>query len=653
MSMIDRVVKKAQRRMLMQRLLDEMWLWLLVMCGVFVVLLVVHFVLRVDVHWWWFGLVGGVCLLIGLVKGWGRRPSKNEAAAEIDDRLSLNDTLSTSLYIKQTSEHPFYEKIEQDAVAIVNDIKWQKKFRLKLRWNWLWVPVCYGAVLMAGFYLANSRFDMFGVAAKKREVATAEAEKKNIQQDIQQIRTMMKQVEMPKKKRGESNLQALMKELGDIKRRDFGSSKQREKAISQIAELNQEIDREAFDRKGKLDWMKKTFSKIDPDVYGPADQFAKTMRSGDFAKAQDALKELSADVESGAMSENEKIALEKQFASIADQLNEVAQKQKQLEKQAQKEIDDELKKAGLDQKQREELKKQNYDQEQVNEMLKKEGMSQQKASQMAKQMQKQSKQAKRKQRQSKAADQFAKSMGKMSRSMQKDKSNQSDQNQSQQNQSQASKEQSQEPSQQASQFEKGSWSAQQQLKQMQQMQWEMQKMQQAQQKMQQAMEKMAQKNCKQCSGQGCSLCNGTGKQVEHKNGASGQGIQVTERVQGGQKLMNGTGEKHQATRQGGTKAGKGTGDFRGIGRTTTGSQSHMSKDIKDRQGRVITDWMEDGENYAGDMQVEVNTDVTQAVENAERAVTDDRVSRRHRATIKRYFNKLPEVTKSTAPAAPE
>ena len=82
-------------------------------------------------------------------------------------------------------------------------------------------------------------------------------------------------------------------------------------------------------------------------------------------------------------------------------------------------------------------------------------------------------------------------------------------------------------------------------------------------------------------------------------------------------------------------------------------QSHMSEDIQERQGRVIADWMEDGENKAGDVEVEVATDVKRAVEYAEQAVTDDRVSRRHHATIKEYFRKLPETVKRTTPAAPE
>jgi hypothetical protein len=82
-------------------------------------------------------------------------------------------------------------------------------------------------------------------------------------------------------------------------------------------------------------------------------------------------------------------------------------------------------------------------------------------------------------------------------------------------------------------------------------------------------------------------------------------------------------------------------------------QSYAANDIQQGEGRVIASWLENGEVAAGDAKVQFNAARTEAVQAAERAVTEDRVPRRYHEGIKDYFQQLPEdPNEGRAPAAP-
>lgn len=76
--------------------------------------------------------------------------------------------------------------------------------------------------------------------------------------------------------------------------------------------------------------------------------------------------------------------------------------------------------------------------------------------------------------------------------------------------------------------------------------------------------------------------------------------------------------------------------------------SHAESDIHDDQGRTINNWIKDGQAGSDEAQGEYNRALTDARAAAERAVTEDRVPRRHQEAIKRYFDQLPENLKTQA-----
>ncbi len=104
------------------------------------------------------------------------------------------------------------------------------------------------------------------------------------------------------------------------------------------------------------------------------------------------------------------------------------------------------------------------------------------------------------------------------------------------------------------------------------------------------------------------------------------------------------------TRQAGT--GEGGNPF-GDERQMTGIQANAEADIGEGEGRVIASWLDQGQMARGDATVEFNQAITQARDDAEQAVTEDRVPRRYHESIRQYFNQLPESADQVrAPAAP-
>jgi hypothetical protein len=82
-------------------------------------------------------------------------------------------------------------------------------------------------------------------------------------------------------------------------------------------------------------------------------------------------------------------------------------------------------------------------------------------------------------------------------------------------------------------------------------------------------------------------------------------------------------------------------------------QSYAAQDIQQGEGRVIASWTENGEVAPGEATVQFNASRTEAVQAAERAVTEDRVPRRYHESVKDYFQQLPEDPNAgKAPAAP-
>ncbi len=96
------------------------------------------------------------------------------------------------------------------------------------------------------------------------------------------------------------------------------------------------------------------------------------------------------------------------------------------------------------------------------------------------------------------------------------------------------------------------------------------------------------------------------------------------------------------------------GDPLGEERHIEPTQTHAVGDPNQGQGRVIASWMSDEGAVKNQAGVEFDQAVKEARDEAEQAVTDDRVPRRYHETVREYFNQMPQSPDQikTPPPAP-
>ncbi len=112
-------------------------------------------------------------------------------------------------------------------------------------------------------------------------------------------------------------------------------------------------------------------------------------------------------------------------------------------------------------------------------------------------------------------------------------------------------------------------------------------------------------SCSQCNGMGCSRCNGTGM-----------------RPGGGQKGM-----------------GRGQGGLAREQKTATKSKIVRTK-VKTTQGRIIGQFLVDGEQVKGAATAQIRETLSAAEREATEAINRDRVPRHYQDAVKLYFSKL-------------
>ncbi|MEO0965404.1 MAG: hypothetical protein AAFY08_09810 [Planctomycetota bacterium] len=636
MASIERAIGRARRRMLMQRWLDRLAWALAAGLGAALLALLADRLMAVPVPVAAYGVIGGLAVLIALIAGYVGRPGEQDAAVRIDAGLGLKDRLGTALYLQQSkADHPMAQSVVRDAEQAATSAVVSRATPIGVGRSW-WVPVGLGAVFAAVWFVPP--MDLLAIDQQRQAAAEEEQRAEEAERRIVNAQALVKQMDTQEGELNEADPTDLFTELASLTRRDLSNPDVKRKTLEQLDSVQDRLKQAADAKEQEFKTLQNQMSQIDAGRPGPADRFADAMRRGDFEAAQRELQQIADRFEQ--MTDEEKAAAAQQLQQMATQMQSFAQQQAAAAQQTQQNIQQQLANQGLSQQQINQLQQQGFNQQAVQQALQQQyqqqGMSPQQAQQQAQQAAQQQQQAQSQQQQSQNQQQLGQSLQQMSQAMQQGQSQQSQQAQQQQSQQQQQQQQqggqqNQQMSQQqaAGQCQSSSFSGQQALQQMQSMQNQLNQMQLAQQQLQQAQQQMGQQ-----SPQGQ-------QQPGQQGGQPGQGTGAGQQAQGGG--------------QGGQQAGTGEGG-NPLGATRPGynPNSYVSEDYQDRQGRLIASWMEKGENAAGESTVEFDQAVSSAVDDAERAVTDDRVPRRYHEAIRHYFQQLPDAAEDTrrAPRAP-
>lgn len=610
MDPINRVVRRMRSRWTLVNWIYAAGWAMLAVLAVTALLLVVQRLFAIAIPMWAFAVAPAVALVLSVIDVWRRRPDEYQAAVKLDSVLGLKDQISTALYVRQHNETDpstsgFRKPVLEQAVRAATAASIHRAMPLRLPRIWgVVVPASLVVILVAWLM---PPMDLMGLEQARRQRQQQQAAAVQSQEQVVRTVSTLKQTQRDNPAGLDEQTVQAMKQLASLSSENLTDPLKKRQAVAALSDVQEKLGEKARQKQSQLDRTQAMFSQLDSPDEGPVGDFADALKRGDYQAAQKHLQNIAQALDQGDAAQKQQ--LQHQVQNMQQQLQQMAQQQKQMQQQAQQNAQQQLQNAGVSKQQIQQLKQQGFQPQQVQQALQQQGRSQQQAQQQAQQIQQQM-------QQSQQSGQCSQCAGGMAQSMQ----------------------QMQQASQQGQSAQPGAFQGQQNLQQMTQMQSQLNRMRMAQQQAQQAMQSMSQQG--QQGQQGQQMAQG---------GSSGQGQQPQ------QQNPLATPLDQQSSSGVGPGIGSGSGGSPvGQHRQMSSYHTKIEESPSQGQGRVIASWQERGQMSKGQANVTFDQAVTEARQNAERAVTEDRVPRRYHRSIKDYFDQLPnQVEADQAPSGPK
>ncbi|WP_240911471.1 hypothetical protein [Paludisphaera soli] len=280
--------------------------------------------------WAPFAAATGLGLLIAALVALATGPSRLDAATALDRAFHLHERVSSALTLPdEFRDTPAGRALVADAVRRVEAIDVASAFRSRLpRRAWVAaVPalVAFGLLFVPAWTPGSVR-----ASASTRAVDPAVVAKRteNLAKKVAARREAIDKEKFPEAE----NL------LAEIEKRSNELAKappaQKDKLLVEMNKLSDALkDRQK--QLGTPEQLAKQLQQLkEMGEKGPADQLAKELARGDFAKAMEQVKQLEEKLKSDKLSEGEKKALEKQLGEAAKKLADaanMAERKKQLD----------------------------------------------------------------------------------------------------------------------------------------------------------------------------------------------------------------------------------------------------------------------------------------------------------------------------------
>lgn len=346
METIRRQVNIARRRLTLQRLGRTFCVTLFVMliialsAALLQKYVIYHFwdspdlTMAWTVGWLLFATAGA--LLLATVHTFLHRPSLAEAALEIDQRFQLRERLSSSLLLDdQTQQSVMGRALIEDAERRARQLDIPEQFVLR--------PAKRG--LLPLFPLTFFVLLIFLPDATRENIVDASA-KTALEQEVQQVKTaaqqLKKRLEQQRRqaeaqglKEAEDLFKKLERQTDELGKREDISKKDALIALNDIKEQLQQKKQQL----GSPDEMRKSLANLNEMEKGPAEQAVKAMEKGDFAAAQEHVKDLAKKLQDGSLTEQEKKELAEQIKQLQKQMQDAAQKHEQQKQELKEKIE--------------------------------------------------------------------------------------------------------------------------------------------------------------------------------------------------------------------------------------------------------------------------------------------------------------------------
>jgi len=377
MTQLDKHVQTAYRRLWINRWFHIAATTVAAAFLVFATVVLIQRLFDLAIPVWKIGsgLLGAAAIFSFL---WGHvtRPTVEFAAAEIDRAAGLSERLSSGLYCR-SSDDPFARAVVEDADRVARSIRVQQHIRLSAPRSLSWA--------LGSLFLASAMF-LITPGLLKSDKAIAEdrgsAEIQEVQVAIKkQLEPLAKFAEItPEVEDFSDDLETLEQDAGGTLHRADDIRHEAIKKIDRLEDaLKKKRDGETYKAVPELKKMLRRLRIPNPND-SMTDKITRSLAKGDFKTAKEEIEKLKEQLATLKSDDDKKFAekMGKQLEQLAKKLEQVAKEDKleqkleqagikkedakrMLEKLSKKDLDQlqkQLEKSGMSQKQIEKVKKQ-------------------------------------------------------------------------------------------------------------------------------------------------------------------------------------------------------------------------------------------------------------------------------------------------------
>jgi hypothetical protein len=356
MSRLDRHVATVQTKLFLRRFFNALAWSSLVLAAVTLLAVVINFFFRIFTDYmpnfpkFWVLIGGGIaCVAISLAYAMVRKPSREQAAAAIDERLRLKEKFSTAIYVRPSSD-PFAMAAVRDAERTAEGVNLAKQFPIpfpKPAYTTIVLGCC--AFLLAWFVTPLSLFAQKNIEAKKPQSQVAQQSAKEAV-----ARALAAVESMPKSSQNSDEFRKLVAELHDLNKASKidDPSRANRRALQALQEVNDQTTKEWDKARKYAEAQNEMLEALRPpdDAKGPVGDARKEIAKGNFAQAESKLEEAVKKFDK--MDKKEKEDAAKQMAAAAKQLQQLAQNP-----QVQQQVQQQLQQMGANQAQAQQMQK--------------------------------------------------------------------------------------------------------------------------------------------------------------------------------------------------------------------------------------------------------------------------------------------------------
>lgn len=285
--------------------------------------------------WVWIGL--GVTIAAAVAYTILRRPTRQQAAVAIDQRLGLKEKFSTALYIRP-SQDPFAMAAVRDAETTADKVSLEKRFPIQLPGVMGTTAAAIALVFLTAWLLPT--FDLFGVQARRQAAASQLQDQQT--QARESIRKAIAQIEAaPRAVADKPEIKMALHDLKELRNKPTvdpeHASRTAQKAVQDVQEAIKEKIKQNRDYAITQEEMK-DFKNIAPpsDEQGPIAEAQRALSQGKLDAAVDNLDQAVKNWDKMDPKDQQKAAQQaKNFANALQKMANDPKVQQNVQKQLQ------------------------------------------------------------------------------------------------------------------------------------------------------------------------------------------------------------------------------------------------------------------------------------------------------------------------------